>query len=193
MSKLFFENALQAYAHAYGVRSISLRYFNAAGADESGTIGEVHDPETHLIPCALKAAIGERDALEIFGADYPTPDGTCIRDYIHVSDLAEAHMLAFQLLENREGAAQYNLGTGTGASVKKVIAAIEEVTGRSVPSRLAPRRPGDPPELVADPSRAQAELGWRAKRSLHEMVQTAWQWEQSLQRRSRDLALSNHR
>ena len=178
VSKLFFENALDAYGRAYGLRSVSLRYFNAAGADESGTIGEVHDPETHLIPCALKAAIAQRDSLEIFGTDYPTPDGTCVRDYIHVSDLAEAHMLAFQRLEHIQGAEQYNLGTGRGASVREVIATIEQVTGRSVPQRLAARRPGDPPELVADPSRAQAELGWKAKRSLRDMVETAWQWEQ---------------
>jgi UDP-glucose-4-epimerase GalE len=189
MSKLFFENALEAYARAYGLRSVSLRYFNAAGADESGTIGEVHHPETHLIPCALKAAIGERDSFEIFGTDYPTPDGTCIRDYIHVSDLAEAHVLALQHLDNAQGAAQYNLGTGTGASVQEVIATIEEVTGKRVPRSVAPRRPGDPPKLVANPSRAHAELGWRAKRSLREMVQTAWQWEQNLQRRFQDIPL----
>lgn len=189
MSKLFFENALEAYARAYGLRSVSLRYFNAAGADESGTIGEVHDPETHLIPCALKTALGERDSFEIFGTDYPTADGTCIRDYIHVSDLAEAHVLALQHLDSTPGAAQYNLGTGRGASVQEVITTIEEVTGKLVPRRVAPRRPGDPPELVADPSRAQAELGWKAKRSLREMVQTAWQWEQNLQRRCKDLAV----
>ncbi len=189
MSKLFFENALEAYAWAYGLRSVSLRYFNAAGADESGIIGEVHDPETHLIPCALKAVMGERDSLEIFGTDYPTPDGTCSRDYVHVSDLAEAHVLAFQHLDNKQGAAQYNLGTGSGASVQEVIATIEEVTGKTVPRRIAPRRSGDPPELVADPSRAQAELGWKAKRSLREIVQTAWQWEQKLQRRCQDAAL----
>ena len=178
MSKLFFEDALEAYGRAYGLRSISLRYFNAAGADESGTIGEVHDPETHLIPCALQAVTGERRPLEIFGADYPTPDGTCIRDYIHVSDLAEAHVLALQHLDGIEGAARYNLGTGIGASVQNVIAMIEEVVGRSVPCRVAAHRSGDPPALVADPTCAQAELGWKAKRSLREMVQSAWLWEQ---------------
>lgn len=186
MSKLFFENALEAYGRAYGLRSVSLRYFNAAGADESGTIGEVHDPETHLIPCALKAVMGEQDALEIFGTDYPTPDGTCSRDYIHVSDLADAHVLALQHLDAIDGAAQYNLGTGTGSSVQSVIAMVEEVTGKSVPRRMAPRRPGDPPELVADPTRAQAELGWKATLSLREMVQSAWQWEQK-RPRSRDV------
>ena len=180
MSKLFFENALEAYGRAYGLRSVSLRYFNAAGADESGSIGEVHDPETHLIPCALKAITGERGALELFGNDYPTPDGTCIRDYIHVNDLAEAHVLALKHLDTITDSARYNLGTGEGASVQDVIATIEEVTGSTVPRRMGPRRPGDPPELVADPSRAQAALGWKATRSLRDIVRTAWHWEQKV-------------
>jgi UDP-glucose-4-epimerase GalE len=180
MSKLFFENALESYGRAYGLRSVSLRYFNAAGADESGAIGEVHHPETHLIPSALKAISGERGALELFGTDYPTPDGTCIRDYIHVNDLAEAHVLALKHLDTIAASAQYNLGTGRGASVQEVIATIEEVTGASVPRRMGPRRPGDPPELVADPSRAQAALGWKATHSLRDIVRTAWQWEQKL-------------
>ncbi|MGC1372416.1 MAG: UDP-glucose 4-epimerase GalE [Candidatus Sulfotelmatobacter sp.] len=185
-SKLFLENALEAYAGAYGLRSTSLRYFNAAGADESGDIGEVHDPESHLIPCALKAITGERGALDVFGTDYPTADGTCIRDYIHVSDIAEAHVLALQHLDHAERAVQYNLGTGRGSSVREAIATIENVTGKKVPQRASQRRAGDPPELVADPSRAQAALGWKAKRSLHDMVQTAWQWEQKV--RQLDLA-----
>jgi UDP-glucose-4-epimerase GalE len=180
MSKLFFENALESYGRAYGLRSTSLRYFNAAGADEGGSIGELHDPETHLIPCALKAITGERGALELFGSDYPTPDGTCIRDYIHVNDLAEAHVLALKQLDSATASARYNLGTGRGASVKEVIATIEEVTGSTVPYRMGPRRAGDPPELVADPSRAQAALGWKATRSLRDIVNTAWQWEQKL-------------
>jgi UDP-arabinose 4-epimerase len=180
MSKLFFENALESYGRAYGLRSVSLRYFNAAGADEGGSIGEVHDPETHLIPSALKAITGERGALELFGDDYPTPDGTCIRDYIHVNDLAEAHVLALKQLETGAASAQYNLGTGDGASVQEVIATIEEVTGATVPRRMGPRRAGDPPELVADPSRAQTVLGWKATRSLRDIVRTAWQWEQKL-------------
>jgi UDP-glucose-4-epimerase GalE len=184
MSKLFFENALEAYERAYGLRSVSLRYFNAAGADEGGNIGELHDPETHLIPCALKAVTGERGPLEVFGTDYPTPDGTCIRDYIHVNDLAEAHVLALQHLDGVAGAAQYNLGTGTGASVQEVIAMVEEVTGKSVPRRSGARRPGDPPKLVADPSRAQAALGWKAIRGLREIVLTAWQWEQNVASRN---------
>lgn len=180
MSKLFFENALESYGRAYGLRSVSLRYFNAAGADESGTIGEVHDPETHLIPSALKAIAGERGALELFGDDYPTPDGTCVRDYIHVNDLAEAHVLALKQLETGAASAQYNLGTGEGASVQEVIATIEEVTGATVPRHMGPRRAGDPPALVADPSRAQTVLGWKASRSLRDIVRTAWQWERKL-------------
>jgi len=183
MSKLFFENALTSYDRAYGLRSVSLRYFNAAGADESGEIGEVHDPETHLIPSALKAITGERGELELFGSDYPTTDGTCIRDYIHVNDLAEAHVLALKQLEAGAGSAQYNLGTGRGASVKEILQTIEEVTGRKVPHRVAARRGGDPPELVADPSRAQTALRWKATRSLPDIVRTAWQWEQKARQR----------
>jgi UDP-glucose-4-epimerase GalE len=183
MSKLFFENALEAYSGAYGLRSVSLRYFNAAGADESGEIGELHHPETHLIPCALKAITGERGPLEIFGNDYPTPDGTCIRDYIHVNDLAEAHVLGLKHLDVLRGSAGYNLGSGQGASVQEVIATIESVAGAKVPVRIGPRRAGDPPELVADPTRAENALGWKAARSLQDIVQTAWQWEQKLCRR----------
>jgi UDP-glucose-4-epimerase GalE len=177
-SKLFFENALEAYDRAYGMRYMSLRYFNAAGADESGEIGELHDPETHLIPAALKAVTGERGELELFGSDYPTPDGTCVRDYVHVNDLAEAHVLALKQLEAGSNSAALNLGTGIGCSVQEVLAMVEEVTGKKVPRKTAPRRAGDPPALVADPARAQAALNWKAKRSLRDIVQTAWQWEQ---------------
>lgn len=180
MSKLFFENALEAYAGAYGLRSVSLRYFNAAGADESGEVGEVHHPETHLIPCALKAITGERGPLEIFGNDYPTPDGTCIRDYIHVNDLAEAHVLGLKHLDVLHGSARYNLGTGRGASVHEVITTIESVAGAKVPLRIGPRRAGDPPQLVADPTCAENTFGWKASRSLLDIVQTAWQWEQKV-------------
>lgn len=176
-SKLFFENALEAYDRAYGLRYVSLRYFNAAGADESGEIGELHFPESHLIPAALKAVTGEREDLQLFGSDYPTPDGTCIRDYIHVNDLAEAHVLALKQLEAGKSSAALNLGTGIGCSVNEVISMIEDVTGKRVPRRVAPRRPGDPPVLVADPSRAQACLNWKATRSLRDIVQTAWHWE----------------
>jgi UDP-glucose-4-epimerase GalE len=185
-SKLFFENALEAYDRAYEMRYMSLRYFNAAGADESGEIGELHDPETHLIPAALKAVTGERGELELFGSDYPTPDGTCIRDYIHVSDLADAHVLALKRLEAGKESAALNLGTGVGCSVQEVIAVVEEVTGRKVPRKTGPRRAGDPSALVADPARAQAMLNWKARRSLREIVETAWQWEQGGRRKALD-------
>src|ERR1022692_4750403 len=184
-SKLFFENALEAYDRAYGLRSVRLRYFNAAGADESGEIGELHDPETHLIPAALKAVTGERGELELYGSDYPTPDGTCVRDYIHVSDLADAHVLALKHIEAGNSSAALNLGTGLGCSVKQVITMVEEVTGSKVPRRMGPRRPGDPPTLVADPARAQTVLQWKATRSLREIVQTAWKWEQGGRRKAR--------
>ncbi|MGC1645226.1 MAG: UDP-glucose 4-epimerase GalE [Candidatus Sulfotelmatobacter sp.] len=177
-TKLAFENALEAYGHAYGLHFVSFRYFNAAGADESGEIGEVHVPETHLIPSAFEAIHGERRELEIFGTDYPTPDGTCIRDYIHVNDLAEAHVLGVEYLENGSSTA-LNLGTGQGSSVREVISTIERITSRRLPQRVAPRREGDPPQLVADPSLAQKVLGWKARRSLHDIVATAWKWDQS--------------
>ncbi|MFZ1006699.1 MAG: UDP-glucose 4-epimerase GalE, partial [Candidatus Sulfotelmatobacter sp.] len=155
VTKLFFENALEAYDRAYGLRFASLRYFNAAGADESGEIGEMHQPETHLIPLALDAAVGARPALDIFGDDYPTPDGTCLRDYVHVNDLAEAHVAALHYLEQTPTSIAVNLGSGTGTSVKEILDAVEKVSGRQVPRCIVPRRPGDPPALVADPSRAE--------------------------------------
>lgn len=175
-SKLFFEHALKAYDRAYGVRSVALRYFNAAGADESGELGEIHKREARLIPAALEAILGERDALQVFGDDYPTPDGTCIRDYIHVSDLAEGHVKALDYLQRGGESTALNLGTGHGYSVREVINSIEEVTGRKVPVRVAPRRPGDPPVLVADPSRTHKVLDWRAQRDLGNIVRTAWKW-----------------
>jgi UDP-glucose-4-epimerase GalE len=180
-SKLAFEYALEAYDRAYDVHFVSFRYFNAAGADENGLVGELHSPETHLIPCAFEAINQQRPALEIFGDDYPTPDGTCVRDYIHVSDLADAHVLGLDYLMRGGASVKLNLGTGQGASVKEVISMIEKVTGQTVPKRIAPRRAGDPPELVADPSRAQKLLNWKAKRSLEQIVSTAWAWEQSRQ------------
>jgi UDP-glucose-4-epimerase GalE len=181
VSKLFFERALEAYDQAYGLRFVSLRYFNAAGADESGDIGEMHDPETHLIPLALEAAVGTRTELEVFGADYPTPDGTCLRDYIHVNDLAEAHVAALQYLEQDANSVAVNLGTGRGTSVKEILDAVENVTGKRVPRRITARRPGDPPALVADPSRAQSLLHWKAERGLEQIVSTAWAWMQRQQ------------
>jgi UDP-glucose-4-epimerase GalE len=176
VSKLFFENALEAYERAYGLRSVRLRYFNVAGADESGELGELHDPETHLIPLALAAAAGTGPELQVFGTDYPTPDGTCIRDYIHVSDLAEAHVLALQYLINGGTPVALNLGTSEGSSIRQVMAAVESVTGNRVPWRMSSRRPGDPPALVADPSRAQELLHWKASYKLDDMVATAWKW-----------------
>jgi UDP-glucose 4-epimerase len=177
-SKLAFEFALEAYAQAYGLRFVAFRYFNASGADENGKIGEMHDPETHLIPAVFEAIKGKRPALQIFGDDYPTPDGTCVRDYIHVSDLAEAHVLGLDSIQ-REQSAALNLGTGQGYSVKQVISTIEKVTGHKVPSRLAPRRAGDPPALIADPARAEKLLNWKASRSLEDIVSTAWKWAES--------------
>jgi UDP-glucose-4-epimerase GalE len=176
VSKLFFEHALEAYGRAYDLRFAILRYFNAAGADESGEIGELHQPETHLIPLALQAAAGTGPELQIFGSDYPTPDGTCIRDYVHVNDLAEAHVKALDHLQAGKQSFAANLGTGRGHSVREVISAVEEVTGNPVPLRLRPRRPGDPPALVADPNLAESLLQWKAKRSLRESVSTAWNW-----------------
>lgn len=184
-SKLFFENALEAYATAYGLRFVAFRYFNASGADESGEIGELHDPETHLIPKALQAATGVVPELEIFGTDYPTPDGTCIRDYIHVNDLAEAHALGLEYLASGGASTALNLGTGTGHSVNRVIAACERISGRKIPRKFGPRRPGDPPSLVADPSKAEEVLHWKASRGLSEIVSSAWVWHRQQAQKAR--------
>jgi UDP-glucose-4-epimerase GalE len=177
VTKAFFEQALESYDAAYGMRHASLRYFNAAGADESGEIGECHDPEPHLIPLALRAAAGKGE-LQVFGTDYPTPDGTPIRDYTDVLDLAEAHVAALQRLSAGKPSFTVNLGTGKGSSVKEVIHTVEEVTGKKVPTRIVPRRAGDPPALVADSHRAQALLNWKTKRTLRDSVETAWKWMQ---------------
>jgi UDP-glucose-4-epimerase GalE len=177
-SKLFFEYALAAYDAAYGIRSARLRYFNAAGADESGEIGELHDPETHLIPVILQALTGKRKEVVIFGDDYPTQDGTCLRDYIHVQDLVDAHVLALEKLADGAESMSLNLGTGSGLTVREIVDAVERVTGKKVPVRIGARRPGDPPALVADPSRAEKLLGWKAKRGLDEIVSSAWKWAQ---------------
>lgn len=176
-SKLFIEKALHWYGMAHQLKFAALRYFNAAGADPDVEIGEDHDPETHLIPLILQSLLGQRPYVEIFGTDYATPDGTAIRDYIHVVDLAEAHVRALQYLQSEQNSLVLNLGTGTGHSVREVIAAVEKNTGLSVPFREAPRRAGDPPSLVADARRAKQELGWEASHSdLDNLVQTAWAW-----------------
>jgi UDP-glucose 4-epimerase len=176
-TKLAFENALEAYSRAYGLKYVVFRYFNAAGADETANIGEKHEPETHLIPLIFQAIQGKRAALEIFGDDYPTRDGTCIRDYIHVTDLAEAHVLGLEYLSKSDSGAM-NLGTGDGYSVHEVVAAAEKVTGHKVPTHIGPRRAGDPAELVAEASLAEKMLGWKAKRSLDQIIATAWKWQQ---------------
>lgn len=176
-SKLMIEQILRDCDTAFGLRSASLRYFNAAGADPDGEIGENHDPETHLIPIALQAALGLRPRLEIYGRDYPTPDGTCIRDYIHVSDLAEAHVLALDLLLEGGESRALNLGTGTGFSVLEIVAAMARITGRPVPHVFAPRREGDPARLVASDRRAREELGWEPRLSaIDRQIGDAMRW-----------------
>ncbi len=179
-SKLMVEQIIRDYERAYGMRHVVLRYFNAAGADPEKQIGEDHDPETHLIPLVIQTVMKQRGYVEIFGTDYPTPDGTAIRDYIHVSDLATAHVLALQYLLDGEGSVAVNLGTGQGHSVLEVIRAVEAVSGAKVSARQSPRRAGDPPSLVADPSRAAATLGWRARfDSIDPIVESAFRWHQS--------------
>jgi UDP-glucose 4-epimerase len=174
--KLVIEEALADYAKAYGLGYAALRYFNAAGASPSGEIGEDHDPETHLIPIVLQVALGQREHITVFGKDYPTPDGTCIRDYVHVDDLATAHALALDRLAPGVGM-ELNLGTGRGNSVHEVIDACRRVTGHAIPEVFGERRPGDPPELVADSHKAQAQLDWRPRYTdIESIVQTAWRW-----------------
>ena len=176
-SKWTAEQMIADFAAAHGVRSAALRYFNAAGADPDGEIGESHDPESHLIPLAMQAVTGEGTAMTLFGDDYPTPDGTCIRDYIHVADLADAHVKALQQLDHRKGPDAFNLGTGSGASVRQVLEAVERVAGQPVPHSIGPRRAGDPAELVSDPAKANRELGWMPRSSdLDTIVATAWAW-----------------
>jgi UDP-arabinose 4-epimerase len=176
-TKLMIERALHWFGEAHGLRHAALRYFNAAGADPEGDIGEDHDPETHLLPLLLQTALGQRSHIDIYGTDYPTPDGTAVRDYIHVQDLAEAHVLALGHLADGGESLALNLGTGEGHSVRRAIAAAERVTGRRIACREAPRRPGDPPVLVADASRARTALGWVPRRSdLDSILATAWAW-----------------
>lgn len=179
-TKLDLENLLKSLARANGMSFAAFRYFNAAGAAEDAAIGEDHDPETHLIPLAIRAAQGLAPALNIFGNDYPTPDGTCQRDYVHVDDLSRAHIAAFDKLTSPGTQLFYNLGTGTPTSVKEVIAAVEKVTGLKVPHSYAPRRAGDPPALYADASKAKRELGWTPKyQTIEPIIETAWRWHQT--------------
>jgi UDP-glucose-4-epimerase GalE len=178
-SKLAVERALPHFERAHGIHAVALRYFNAAGADPEGEIGEDHAPEIHVIPRAIDATAGG-PGLQVFGDDYPTPDGTCQRDYVHVSDLADAHVLAVESVARTNRSAAYNLGTGRPHSVKEVIAAVEEVSGRVVPWTMAPRRPGDPAVLYASPHKAQTELGWTPRLpELQSIVRTAWAWHQA--------------
>ena len=176
-SKLMVEWILRDCDTAWGLKSACLRYFNASGASPDGKIGEDHDPETHLIPRVMMAVTGEIDSIEVFGTDYDTPDGTCIRDYIHVEDLADAHARALDHLAAGGDSVRCNLGTGVGVSVKEIIGAVEEVTGKAVPVKYGPRREGDPASLVADPSLAKELLGWEASRKdVRQMVDSAWKW-----------------
>lgn len=180
-TKLFFERVLRAYSTSHGLRYVALRYFNAAGAHPDGSIGEIHNPETHLIPLALKAVLGIAPPLPVFGNNFDTPDGTCIRDFIHVADLAAAHVRALEYLRSGGESASLNLGTGRGISVAQVLAAVTRITGSKVPHVLTDPRPGDPPALYADSSRSRDILGWHAKREFDEIVDSAWSWERKLQ------------
>ena len=178
-TKLDFEHALGFYAGAYGLGFASLRYFNAAGAAPDGAIGEDHDPETHLVPIVLQVALGQRKSVQIFGTDYPTRDGTCVRDYIHVCDLAQAHILAMERIEPGKGG-WYNLGNGNGYTVREVIDVARKTTGRKIPAEAGPRRPGDPPELVASSEKIARELGWKPQYpDLETIIETAWRWHEA--------------
>lgn len=180
-TKAVVERILDDFSAPYGIRFVSLRYFNAAGADEGRGIGERHNPETHLIPLLLKTAKGELPEGKIFGTDYPTPDGTCIRDYIHVNDLAEAHILALHHLDQGGESCRYNCGYGKGYSVREVVEAVKKITGIDFPVREEERRPGDPPILVADSRKIKEDLAWRPKYDdLEYIVKTAWEWEKQV-------------
>ena len=178
VTKLLIEQAMRDYATAYGLCGVALRYFNAAGADPDGEVGEAHEPETHLIPLVLEAAAGGAP-LTVFGDDYPTPDGTCIRDYVHVTDLADAHVAALQSMDKVGGFQAYNIGAGRGFSNKEIIAAARRGTGRDIPIKIGPRRPGDPAVLIADATRARRELNWTPRHSaVDDIIGTAWRWRQ---------------
>ena len=178
-TKLAVERMLQDCGTAHNLKFMALRYFNAAGADESGKLGERHDPETHLIPCILKAAAGELEHVKIFGTNYPTPDGTCIRDYIHVSDLTQAHLLALEALLSGKDSRIYNLGNSNGYSVREVIEVARKVTGHKIPAVESAPRPGDPAVLIADSAKIREELGWQPEfEDLEKMIQSAWDWHQ---------------
>ena len=179
-TKLDVENALRALAHAGKISFAVFRYFNAAGASEDGSIGEDHSPETHLIPLAIDAATGKRASLQLFGTDYPTPDGTCLRDYVHVDDLSRAHIAVFPKIADPGAACFYNLGTGKPSSNREVIRAVEKATGRKINLVEGPRRPGDPPALYADSAKAKRELGWTVKfPDIDSIVATAWKWHRT--------------
>ncbi|PPA69616.1 UDP-glucose 4-epimerase GalE [Jeotgalibacillus proteolyticus] len=179
-TKLAIEKMLKWAGGAYGLHSISLRYFNVAGADLDGEKGEDHNPETHLIPIVLQVALGQREKISVFGNDYPTPDGTCIRDYIHVQDLVDAHLLALEKLDKDPQTAVYNLGNGQGFSVMEVIEAARKVTGHDIPAAIEKRRAGDPAKLVASSARATKELGWKPNYpELERIIQTAWDWHRA--------------
>jgi len=179
-SKLMLEHILKEYEQAYGLRSISLRYFNASGADPSGLIGEDHTPEHHLIPLIIDVALGKREKISVFGSDWPTPDGTCVRDYVHVGDLAQAHLLGLEALRNGKETTAYNLGNGNGYSVMEVVKMVEKVTGKPINAVMADRRPGDPAVLVASAAKIASELGWKPNHpDLETIVQTAWDWHRT--------------
>ena len=178
-SKWMVEQVLEDYDRAYGLKSVCLRYFNAAGADPEGKLGERHEPETHLIPLVLQAASGRRKTISVFGGDYDTPDGTCIRDYIHVSDLCDAHLLALNHLMAGGNSERFNLGNGQGFSIKEVIETAEKVTGKQIAVDYQPRREGDPARLIADSTKIRKQLNWQPKRAdLSTIIQDAWVWEQ---------------